>query len=435
MKKKAVMLKKQFCFALVLAFLTVSVLAQGLPQTRPERVGLSSEKLGRIDKVIEKSIDGEKIAGAVAIVARKGKVAYLKSFGMMDMEAKKPMHVNTIFRIASMTKPITSLAVMMLYEEGHFLLNDPVSKFIPEFKGAHVLVPKSMEETTSSGVTTVPAEQEITILHLLTHTSGLTYQWNQQLGEIYNNAGITHGLIQDEGTIGGKMKILADLPLLHDPGERWEYGLSIDVLGYLVEVVSGKTLDEFFQERIFKPLGMKDTYFFISEENFSRLAAVYASNQEGGISRLPEDPVVEGTLIYSASYPYSGPERYFSGGGGLCSTISDYLQFLQMMLNGGELDGVRLLSRKTVELMTVDHVKELNDDFGFGLGFGITRDLGESGEIGSVGAYSWGGFYYTTFWVDPEEEMIGILMSQLHPSGGLRLLEKFRVLAYQAIID
>jgi len=435
MEKKVIMLKKQFCFALILAFITVFVLAQELPQTRPERVGLSSERFERIDRVIQESINEEKIAGAVGMVARRGKVAYLKSFGMMDIEAKKPMHIDTIFRIASMTKPITSLAVMMLYEEGYFLLNEPVSKFIPEFENSVVLVPKSPEDTTSQSYTTVPARQDITIRHLLTHTSGLTYQWNQHLGEIYNNAGITHGLIQDESTIGKKMRILAGLPLLHHPGEEFEYSLSIDVLGHLVEVVSGITLDEFFQEHIFKPLQMKDTHFFIPEEKLSRLAAVYAPNREGGISRLPEGTIVEGTLIYSASYPYHGPNSYFSGGGGLCSTISDYVRFLQMMLNGGELDGIRLLSRKTVELMTVDHVRELMEYSGFGLGFDITRDLGESGRIGSVDSYGWGGFFYTTFWIDPEEEMIGIFMSQLYPNDSLNLLEKFRVLAYQSIID
>jgi CubicO group peptidase (beta-lactamase class C family) len=338
-----------------------------------------------------------------------------------------------------MTKPITSVAVMMLYEEGHFLLSDPVSKYIPEFKNPRVLAPESGEDSDSTSPATVPAKSEITIRHLLNHTSGITYNWNGKLGKVYNEAGVTNGFVQTDSTIGEKMKTLAGLPLLHHPGEAFEYGLSVDVLGYLVEVVSGMTFDEFLHKRIFEPLGMKDTHFFIPEEKLSRLAAVYKRTSEGAIERLPEEPIVEGTNIYSTSYPYQGPRSYFSGGAGLSSTTSDYARFLQMMLNGGELDGVRLLSPKTVKLMTSNTIGDLYSwrwlGDKFGLGFAIRTERGSHGEIESNGTYLWGGFFYTWFWVDPEEEMIYIFMSQLHPAGGLTLNNKFKVLVCQSIVD
>jgi len=425
---------------LFLLWLARLVSGQGLSTASPEEIGLSSERLERIGAVMQKYVDENQLAGAVIMVARHGKAAYLETFGMMDIEAKKPMRIDTIFRLASMSKAITSTAVMMLYEEGHFLLSDPISKYIPEFKNAQVIVPNSPGDVSSRSYSLVPAHREITIRHLLNHTSGLTYQWNQYLGEMYFNAGITHGLIQDESTIGEKVKILAGLPLLHHPGEAFEYGLSVDVLGYLVEVVSGMTLDEFFQNRIFKPLGMKDTFFFIPEGKLSRLATVYRPDQEDGISRLPETPVGDAPFVYSASYPYRGPRSYFSGGGGLCSTISDYVRFCQMMLNGGELDGIRLLSRKTVELMTTNSIGDLYIDNRFlgdkfGLGFGIRTERGQYDELESIGTYMWGGFWNTFFWIDPREELICIIMSQLYPNNGHGDLKIFRVLASQSIID
>lgn len=224
----------------------------------PEAVGLSTERLSRIDKVMDMHVAQQKIAGGVTLLARYGKIAHLGTYGMMDVEAGKPMTPDTIFRIASMTKPITSVAVMMLYEEGHFRLHEPVSNFIPAFKEMHVLPPEDAEASAEP----IPATEQITIWNLLTHTSGLTYHWNARLGPQYNDAGITHGLLQDDSTLEEKMKILATIPLLHQPSARVEYGMSIDVLGYLVEVVSGMSLDAFFSERIFKPLGMKDTHFF-----------------------------------------------------------------------------------------------------------------------------------------------------------------------------
>ena len=396
----------------------------------PEAVGLSTERLSRIDKVMEAHIAQQKIAGGVTLLARHGKIAHLGAYGMMDVEAEKPMMPDTIFRIASMTKPITSVAVMMLYEEGHFRLHEPVSKFIPAFKEMHVLPPEDAEDS----VAPVPATRQITIWNLLTHTSGLTYHWNERLGPQYNDAGITHGLLQDESTLAEKMKVLATIPLLHQPGEKFEYGLSIDVLGYLVEVVSGMPFNEFLAERIFKPLGMTDTHFFIPETKRERLATVYERTGDGPIMRKSKEPTVNGPLIYSTDYPYNGPQTYFSGGAGLVSTASDYARFTQMMLNGGELDGVRLLSRKTVEFMTADQFAKMGLGSGSGLGFSIVRDASDLRDIGSVGAYSGGGFFFTSFFIDPQEQMLGIFMCQLHPGAG-DLGERIRILSYQAIAD
>ena len=413
-----------------LLILTASAFSRGLPRVVPETVGLSTERLSRIDKVMEKHISEQKIPGGVILLARHGKIAHLGTYGMMDVEAEKPMKPDTIFRIASMTKQITSVAVMMLYEEGHFRLREPLSNFIPAFKEMNVLPPESDDESAAP----VPATRQITIWNLLTHTSGLTYHWNEQLGPQYNDVGITHGLLQDESTLAEKMKVLATIPLLHQPGERVEYGLSIDVLGYLVEVASGMPLDQFFAERIFKPLGMTDTHFFIPEAKRERIATVYERTGDGPIMRKSKEPTVNGSLIYSTDYPYNGPQTYFSGGAGLVSTALDYARFAQMMLSGGELDGVRLLSRKTVELMTTPQLADMGVDYGFGLGFGIVQDESDLKEIGSVGAYNGGGFFFTSFFIDPQEQMLGIFMCQLHP-GGSDLAERIRILSYQAIID
>ncbi|MCE2415981.1 beta-lactamase family protein [Candidatus Poribacteria bacterium] len=414
-----------------LLVLTASVFSHELPMVEPEAVGLSTERLARIDKVMETHVAQQKIAGGVTLLARHGKIAHLGTYGMMDVEAEKPMTPDTIFRIASMTKPITSVAVMMLYEEGHFRLNEPVSRFIPAFKEMHVLPPEDAEDSAQP----VPATRQITIWNLLTHTDGLTYHWNERLGPQYTAADITHGLLQDESTLEEKMKVLATIPLLHQPGAEFEYGLSIDLLGYLVEVVSGMSLNDFFSERIFKPLGMNDTHFFIPETKRQRIATVYERTKDGPIARKSQEPTVDGSLIYSTDYPYKGPRTYFSGGGGLVSTAPDYVRFAQMMLNGGELNGVRLLSRKTVELMTSNQLANTDVDFGFGLGFSIVRDKSDLNEIGSVGTFGWGGFFFTNFFIDPQEQMIGIFLCQLHPSGGLDLGEKIRILSYQAIAD
>ena len=411
-----------------------SAFQQASGAASPEDAGLSSARLEHIDGAIEKSINDGRIAGAVALVARHGKIAYFKAFGMADREAKKPMRTDNIFRICSMSKPITSVAVMILYEEGRFLLNEPVSDFIPEFKNMKVLDPPVPQDKTSPPGALVDAKRPITIFDLLTHTSGLTYPWNARLGKAYNAAGLGTGLLQQEGSTGDSIKKLASLPLLFQPGDQWEYSLSDDVLGYLVERVSGMPFDSFLEERVFKPLGMKDTYFFLPPDKVSRLAAAYAYYPDKGIEVIPEGKVMkEGDFSYSSDYPYRGPRTYFSGGGGLCSTTEDYYRFCQMMLNNGKLNGVRLLSRKSVELMTIDHVQGKVDGMGYGLGFGVNSEPRYLTELGSVGGFYWGGFYYTDFVIDPKEDMIAVVMAQLHPTGDINVNARVIRLAYSAI--
>jgi CubicO group peptidase (beta-lactamase class C family) len=425
--------RKISILALVCAlFLAASAVAQDLPLTKPESVGLSSERLERIGTTVQRSVDDKRIAGAVTLVARRGHVTWFKAQGMMDREAGKPMRPDTIFRICSMTKPITSLAVMILYEEGRFLLDDPVSKYLPEFKNPKVLV-----KPASGAPYSIPATKEITIRDLLRHTSGITYHWNSDLGPMYKDANVPHGLLPYDGTIEDGVKRLASVPLLFNPGERWEYSLGVDVLGRLVEVVSGKPLDEFFRTRIFEPLGMKDTYFYPPDNKLERLATAYTYYADKGLNRFPDTPITEGSFVYSADYPYRGPKKLFSGGAGLTSTAADYLRFCQMMLEGGKVGNTRLVSRKSVELMTQDQLGKITTDqnFGFGLGFGVNGVRAPLSELGSAGEYDWGGFFYTAFSIDPKEQMIVIFMGQLHPTGDLSLDREVHVLAYQAIAD
>ncbi|MCE5252477.1 beta-lactamase family protein [bacterium] len=408
----------------VVFMLTVPVFGQGFPTARPEEVGLSSRRLDRINTVMKRYIDNKQITGMVTLVARHGKIAHYESFGMMDIEAGKPMTKDAMFRIASMSKAITSTAVMILYEEGRILLSDPVSKYIPEFKNPQVMVPSS----TGNSYTLVPAKSEITIRNLLNHTSGITYGDGLQ-SDLYKKAGMTVGLTPTQGTIGEMIRKLAGLPLISNPGEEFHYGMSIDVLGYLVEVVSGKTFDEFLRERIFLPLNMNDTYLVLPKEKLPRLARLYSLNPKGGFTKDAVDPA------------YLCTQTYFSGGAGLVSTAPDYLRFAQMILNGGKLDGVRILSRKTVELMTTNSIGDLYSAFRpnsgdkFGYGFGIRSERGKYDELESLGIVGWDGAYYTRFWIDPEEDMIGIFMSQMGSYWDKTLVNTYRVLVYQAIDD
>ncbi len=404
--------------------------AQELPAVKPESVGLSPERLNRIATAVQQSVDDKRIAGAVTMVIRHGQVAWFDARGMADREGGKAMQRDSIFRICSMSKPITSTAVMILYEEGKFLLEDPISKYLPEFANPKVLVKPAAGQPYS-----IPATREITIADLLRHTSGLTYNWNASLGQMYDDASVASGLLQYDGTIGDSVKRLAGIPLLFSPGDRWEYSLSVDVLGRLVEVVSGMPLDEFFRTRIFERLGMKDTYFYLPAAKVPRLATAYTYYDGKGLNRFPDAPIVEGTMVYSADYPYNGPRKLFSGGAGLSSTAMDYARFCQMMLNGGTLDHVRLLSRKSVELMSHDQLGKIDHDMGFGLGFGVSGVRSPLPELGSAGEFSWGGFYYTSFTIDPKEDMIVISMAQLHPTGGLGLDKEINVLAYQSLND
>jgi len=416
----------------LLGFLVLNLLAlaQDIPAAKPETVGLSSDRLERIATAVQHNIDDKRIAGAVTLVIRRGKVAWFKAQGMADREAAKAMPTDAMFRICSMTKPITSVAVMMLYEEGKFLLDDPVSKYLPEFKNSKVLV-----KPASGATYTIPATKEITIRDLLRHTSGITYQWNDDLGPMYEKADVASGLLPYDGTIGDSVKHLAALPLLFNPGDRFEYSLGVDVLGRLVEVVSGKPLDEFFRTRIFEPVGMKDTYFFPPDNKLDRLTTAYTYYPDKGLNRFPDTPIREGNFVYSADYPSRGTKKLFSGGAGLVSTAMDYARFFQMMLDDGKVGNTRLLSRKSVELMTHDQLGKISADMGFGLGFGVDGVKVPLSELGSAGSYNWGGFFYTGFSIDPKEQMIVVFMAQLHPTGDLTLDRQVHELAYQAIND
>lgn len=411
-------------------FAGAALFAQELPTAKPEAVGFSPERLARIASVVQRDIDAKRVAGMVTMVVRHGQVAWLSAQGMADREQAKPMKADAIFRICSMSKPITSTAVMMLYEEGRFTLDDPVSKYLPEFKDPKVLVKPATGQPY-----TIPARREITIRDLLRHTSGLTYNWNETLGQRYLDANVASGLMPYDGTIADSVRRLASVPLLFSPGERFEYSLSIDVLGRLVEVLSGMPLDEFFRTRIFEPLDMRDTCFYVSAQQLPRLATVYTYYEGKGLARFPDTPIVEGTFSYAADYPYRGPRKLFSGGGGLCSTARDYARFCQMILNGGSLGNARILSRKSVELMTHDQLGKIDPEMGFGIGFGVSGVKSPLPELGSPGEYGWGGFYFTLFTIDPKEDMIVISMAQLHPTGGLALETEVQNMAYQALID
>lgn len=422
--------KSRFVVCWAFIVLAVGVCGCGGRGMAPARsVGLSEQGLARITALMEENVDKHRIGGAVAAVARNGKLAYLKSVGKTDIEADVDMQDDTIFRIASMSKPITSVAVLILYDQGKIKLDDPVSKYIPEFKDPMVLRPgQKIDQATK-------AKREITIKDLLTHTSGLTYQWDGHLGPLYREAGITHGVIGDDSTLAEKMKRLGRIPLLHEPGETWTYGLSVDVLGRVVEVASGKSFKQFLEERVFGPLKMKDSFFFVPDEKLGRLAVAYAPLPGGGLKRLDSEVVTEGPFSYCADHPYKGRKMYYSGGGGLCSTVGDYLCFCQMLLNGGQLDGTRILKEGTVAMMTSDQVGQLKQGEGFGLGVSVVRNSQEAGGLDCVGAFGWGGFWYTTFFVDPAKELIGVSMAQIHPDGEATLNKRFRSLVYEAVVE
>jgi len=413
----------QTVLSIALVTVSFSVFAQGLPTARPEEVGLSGERLDRITAAMQQHIDDKELAGIVGLIARRGKIAYFETLGMRDMEAGKKMDKDTIFRIYSMTKPITSVAVMMLYEKGRFYLDDEVSKYIPALGDLDVLVEATDPETGEKSFLLKPSEKDMTVQDLLRHTSGLTYGifGSTKVDEMYKKAGVLDG----NGTVEDMVEKLGILPLMHEPGTEWHYSVSTDVLGRLVEVLSGVPLDEFLEQRIFKPLGMNDTAFYVPKEKLDRLAAMYHIDEEKKLQRSDEDDV-----------PDSKP-TFLSGGGGLFSTTEDYLKFCQMMLNGGELNGVRILSRKTVELMTRDHMVGIStavdgaDGQGFGLGFAVCLDPALKSAVDSVGTYHWGGAAHTRFWIDPEEAFF--MVHIFNPQRDYQ--EQFRILSYQAIDD
>jgi CubicO group peptidase (beta-lactamase class C family) len=400
-----------------------------LAEAAPESVGMSSERLARIDAVVNDYIASGKQANVGVLIARNGKIVYHKAFGQDDAATKTPLRRDAIFRIASQTKAITSMAAMMLFEEGKFLLDDPVSKYIPAFKTMTVL---DKFDPKDSSYTTVPAKGSITIRQLLTHTSGLDYPGigSKSMTAIYAKNKIPSGIGTPGGTLADAMNRLAKLPLVHQPGEKWTYGLSVDLLGYLVEVVSGQPLDTFFQTRLFAPLGMNDTYFYLPTAKQPRLAHLFTEDTARIARPVPAN---RGGL---ADYPKTPNGTYFSGGAGLSSTMSDYAIFLQMLLNKGEYNGKRILGPMTVKLILTNQIGDLNvGQNKFGLGFALTSAKSAARIPTPEGTFDWGGFFGTTYWADPEQGIIGLLYTQKFPNSHGDLTDKFKVLVYQAIVE
>jgi CubicO group peptidase (beta-lactamase class C family) len=407
-----------------------------LPLVSPEQVGLSAARLARVSKWMKGWVDSGKLPGMTVAVMRKGELAFAETYGKADVERNKPMRPDTIVRIYSMTKPLTSTAIMMLYEEGRFQLDDPISKFIPGFRDQRVYAGGSRGKIES-----VPAERDICFRDLLSHTSGLTYGFMESnpVDALYRAKGadgVDYGTA--ETSLREVTEKLATFPLIAQPGKAWNYSVSTDVLGCLVEVISGMPFEKFLLEKVLKPLGMTDTDFHVPAAKHDRFAANYNAGP-GGKLVLLDDP---------AKSRYLAPRKVASGGGGLVSTASDYLRFAKFMLNKGELDGVRLLGRKTVELMTTNHLKgDMGDmgaprfsessylGIGFGLGFSVMIDPAKAQILGSPGEYAWGGAASTAFWCDPAEDMAVVLLTQLMPSSTYPVRRELRVLSYQAIVD
>jgi CubicO group peptidase (beta-lactamase class C family) len=410
---------KKIFFLLLLCMGSFSIKAQSSNGTA--KPALSPERIMIIDKNMQSWIDKNWISGGVGLIMRDGKPVYHKAFGFANKENKVTMRTDHIFRIASQTKAITSVAVMMLYEEGHFMLDEPVSKFIPGFAKPKVL--DKFNEKDSS-YTTLPAKREITIRDLLTHTSGIGYAQigSKEANAIYAKNGVVGGIGVKGMTLADNINRLAPLPIYHHPGEKYTYGLNTDVLGYLVEVVSGMTLDQFFLKRIFEPLGMKDTYFYLPKEKQNRLVSLY-THTNGQLKEA--DPITQINGTFYRDFPNMNLQM-FSGGGGLSSTIMDYGIFLQMMLNGGEYNGKRILSRNTVRMMTQNQIGDLSNGVNkFGLGFGITTERGSARIPTNIGTFDWGGMFATTYWV----------FQNAYPTEHGDVGERFKILTYQAIND
>jgi CubicO group peptidase (beta-lactamase class C family) len=408
------------------------LLAQGAKAAppRPEALGLSSERLTRLGHFARETVERGQAAGVVTFVARGGQVVHLEAAGLADREAKRPMKTDAIFRMASMSKAVTSVAVMMLIEEGRLTLADPVSRFLPSFEKTTVALPPPAGAVPGSPVSVVPAKRPITIRDLLTHTSGISYG-DGAAAALYKEAGVQGWYLADKAEpIATYVDRLARLPFDAQPGEKFVYGYSTDVLGAVVEKASGLPLDVFFRERIFTPLGMKDTSFFLPAEKRDRLTVVYVGGRDGPLERASESGE-DGQGAY-----VDGPRACFGGGAGLLSTASDYGRFLMMLEGGGALDGVRLLSPKTVELMTANHVGALFDggDTGFGLGFEVIEHLGRAGRYGSAGQFGWGGAYYTDYFADPQERLVAVFLTQVRPWVERDLHPRFRALVYQSIV-
>jgi len=426
-------MKKVFSCFLSLGLL-ISLHAQPLlqPATSVESAGFSAQRLERINQLIQQYIDSNYIEGAIALVAKNGKIVYHNAVGYDDKSAGKKLSKDAIWRIASQTKAITSVAVMQLFEKGYFLLDDAISKYIPAFKKPVVLQSFNKADTS---FTTIPANREITIRDLLTHTSGIGYAQigSETMNAIYAKAGVVGGIGLKGGLLKDNILRLAALPLVHQPGERFTYGLNTDVLGYLVEVVSGMSLDTYFSKNIFEPLGMKDTYFYLPAAKQSRLAMLHMSDKNNKAVNCPETLEVNGKFY--RDYPNLPGGSFYSGGGGLVSTAYDYAIFLQMLLNGGDYNGKHILGRNSIRLMTLNQIgdKSLGRNAKFGLGFEIVTPGSAPNSITSEGSFSWGGMFASSYWIDPKEKIVAQFVLQQYPFTKGDIAEKFKVAVYQAL--
>ncbi len=423
-KAKAASLILGLTATLALSFAIPLAAAQDL--ATPDSVGMSASRLALLDSNLQRYVDEAKLAGQVYVLMRRGEVVAHEANGMQDIEDGVPMSTDTLFRIASQTKAITSLGIMMLQERGLLDINAPLSRYLPEWKEMQVAVANS-----SGGYTLEPARREITLRHLLTHTAGMSYG-NGVAASAWAQASIQGWYFADrEEPVRDTIARMASLPLDAHPGEQWIYGYNTDILGAVIEQVSGQDLASFFATEIFAPLGMNDTHFYLPANKRGRLATVYRP-ADGGVEAIPETNGMQSQGLYD-----EGPRQSFSGGAGLLSTASDYAKFLQMTLNGGELNGTRLVSRKTIELMTTDHLGDIafQPGQGFGLGFSIATDLGLRGTLGSEGEYAWGGAYHSVYWVDPVEDLLVVYLTQIIPATNLDDHTTLRNGVYQAIVD
>ncbi len=421
-----------FCFG-ILFHLQPS--AQGLINGLPEKNGFSAERLAKIDKIVQQYIDSGWINGAIGLVARNGQIVYHKALGYDNKQSGKPMTKDAIFRIASQTKAITSVAVMQLVEQGRILLDDPISKYIPAFKKPKVL---DKFNKVDSSFTTVPAKKEISIRELLTHTSGIGYA---QIGDPVTTAicakvGVVGGIgVQAGMTLSENMLALAKLPLLHQPGEKWTYGLNTDLLGYLIEVVSGMSLDAYFKKNIFDPLGMSDTYFYLPKEKQLRLAMLHT--EDALKHAIPMPTVIRINGQFDRDYPNTVGGTFYSGGGGLVSTALDYAKFMQMLLNGGDYNGKHLISKASLRLMTTNQIGNLSrnptKDVKFGLGFELVTASNYGQSYMSMDSFFWGGMFSSSYWIDPREKIVAQFVLQLYPASHGDINEKFKVQVYQAL--
>lgn len=390
-------------------------------------VGFDPVRLARIDSLCEHAVQKNILPNVVTFVARHGQIVHYKAYGYRNREKNIPAQKDDIFRLASMSKAIVTVALMTLYEEGKFLLDDPLAKYIPAFSNMKVM---ENFDPVKGTYTTRPAKGQITIRHLLTHTSGIHYG-DLSGNKLYEKAGIPVLHCKDSLTIAQVVERLAAQPLMHDPGAGWTYGLNTDVVGRLVEIFSGKPLDVALKERIFDPLGMKDTWFYLPEKDYPRLVTLYGKEHPDSLLKLSENDLFQ-------TYAVSGAKTYFSGGAGLVGTIGDYARFCQMLLNKGTFNGKHILSRKTIDIMTMNQI----GDFGvwggenkFGLGFEIMTENFNRHILGSVGSFKWGGMYYTDYLIDPQEDMIFLFFTNVYPYAGPDLHQYFRIMVYQALTD